>query len=117
MINRYKSIKEKRQRRIRQRLAAVGSRPRLTVFRSNTHIYAQIIDDSQGKTLAAANDLKLTKADKLTKTDKSRKVGEILAQMAKKAKVTAVMFDRGSYRYHGRVKVLAEAVREGGLEF
>lgn len=90
-------------------------RLRLTVFRSNQAIYAQIIDDQKGRTLAAANSLKLKTQD--TKTKKAFAVGEQLAKKALKKKIKKVTFDRGSYRYHGRVKALAEGARKGGLLF
>lgn len=94
-------------------------RLRLAVFRSNKHIYAQIIDDEKGHTLVAANekDLKLKKEEKLTKTQKAKMVGKILAEKAKRKKITNVWFDRRAYKYHGRVKALAEGAREGGLKF
>jgi large subunit ribosomal protein L18 len=95
-------------------------RPRLSVFRSGKHIYAQIIDDSAGKTLAAASTLdKDLKASLKTGADKdaAAAVGKLIAERSKAAGVLAVVFDRGSYLYHGRVKALAEAAREGGLDF
>lgn len=93
-------------------------RYRLAVFRSNKHIYAQIIDDEKGHTLVAASDLKDLKAGKkLTKTEKAEKVGKILAEKALKLKIKDVFFDRRKYRYHGRVKALAEGARAGGLNF
>ncbi|MGQ0812817.1 MAG: 50S ribosomal protein L18 [Nitrospiraceae bacterium] len=110
----------RRQRRVRQRLFGTEERPRLNVFRSRTHIYAQIIDDVKGHTLVAASTLD---AD-LKKTTKSggtiaaaKAVGQLLAERAKAAKVHAVVFDRGGRLYHGRIKALAEASREGGLQF
>lgn len=115
MIERYKTIKDARQARTRKRLRNLGSRPRLTVFRSNSHIYAQVIDDVSGKTLAAASDLKSTA--KLSKTNRAKETGKSLAEAAVKAKVSKVMFDRGSYKFHGRIKAVAEAAREGGLKF
>lgn len=94
-----------RKLRTRGRLKAKSALPRLSVFRSNTMLYAQVIDDMVGKTLASA------------KGKKGEEVGRAIAEAAKKAKVTKVKFDRGSYAYHGRVKSVAEAAREGGLEF
>jgi len=115
------SLQTRRRQRLRYQLKqkSVG-RPRLSVFRSGKHIYAQIIDDSAGKTLAAAStldkDLRValkTGADK----DAAAAVGKLIAERSKAAGVLAVVFDRGSYLYHGRVKALAEAAREGGLDF
>lgn len=109
----------KRKQRIRSRLHKVAStagRPRLTVFRSNAHIWAQIIDDAKGVTLVASND-KTLEGVKGTKLEKAAAVGADLAEKAKKSKVTKVIFDRGPYKFHGRVKALADAAREKGLEF
>lgn len=94
-------------------------RLRLAVFRSNKYIYAQIIDDEKGHTLVAASekDLKLKKGEKLTKTQRARMVGKILAEKAVGKKIFYVWFDRRKYKYHGRVKALAEGAREGGLKF
>lgn len=117
MINRYKTINDRRKAAARKKLLGVGNRPRLTVFRSSQHIYAQIIDITGGKILASASDVSLKGPEKLTKSGKSAAVGVALAQKAKKAGVVKVMFDRGAYKYHGRVKALAEAARKGGLEF
>lgn len=106
-----------RRLRVRKKLR-LSSRPRLTVFRSGKHLYAQIIDDRSGKTLAAASDLNLKAGkDKLTKSDKAALIGANLAAAATKAKVTAVTFDRGSYKFHGRIKSLAQAARSKGLSF
>jgi large subunit ribosomal protein L18 len=112
---------ERRQRRVRGSLGKnAGGRPRLSVFRSSKHIYAQVIDDEAGKTLAAASTLdKDLKAALKTGADRAAagQVGRLLAERAKSAGVAAVVFDRGGYRYHGRVKALAEGAREGGLQF
>jgi len=109
--------KRRRAHRVRSRVHGTADRPRLSVFRSNKHIYAQIIDDDAGNTIAAASDLHGdVKADG-TKTDIARSVGEALAKQAKDAKIDQVVFDRGPYRYHGRVAALADGAREGGLEF
>jgi large subunit ribosomal protein L18 len=115
------SLQTRRRQRLRYQLKqkSVG-RPRLSVFRSGKHIYAQIIDDSAGKTLAAASTLdKDLKASLKTGADKdaASAVGKLIAERSKAAGVLAVVFDRGSYLYHGRVKALAEAAREGGLDF
>ncbi len=104
-----------RKNRVRKTIAGKTDRPRLAIFRSITHIYAQVIDDKAGKTLAAASSLEIK--DKAAKSDLSAKVGAAIAEKAKAAGVTAVVFDRGGYRYHGRVKALAEAAREAGLQF
>jgi large subunit ribosomal protein L18 len=111
----------RRRRRTRSALRKrAQERPRLSVFRSGRHIYAQVIDDSRGRTLAAASSLERTLRDELkTGADRAAadKVGRLLAERAKAAGVAAVVFDRGGYRYHGRVKALADGAREGGLDF
>jgi large subunit ribosomal protein L18 len=112
---------ERRQRRVRGELQKnAGGRPRLSVFRSSKHIYAQIIDDAAGRTLAAASSLeKDLKSSLKTGADKAAAgaVGKLLAERAKKAGVGNVVFDRGGYRFHGRIKALADGAREGGLSF
>lgn len=105
------------RRRIRKRLKGTPERPRLAVFRSNAQIYAQIIDDLNGKTLASASSLKNKEGQKVAKKDQASLVGKDIAEQAKKAGVTTVVFDRSGYLYHGRVKELAEAAREAGLKF
>ncbi len=100
---------------IRHKVSGTAQKPRLTVFRSNTQIYAQLIDDVNGVTLAAASSLGLK--EKATKTEQAAKVGALVAKVALEAGITAVIFDRNGYLYHGRVKQLAEAAREGGLKF
>lgn len=93
-------------------------RLRLTVFRSNKYIYAQIIDDEKGHTLVSASDLgDLKKTDKLDRIKRAKEVGKILAKRALEKKIVYVWFDKGDYKYHGRVKALAEGAREGGLKF
>ncbi len=108
----------KRHERIRLRLAGTSERPRLAVFRSLNHIYAQVIDDTTGKTLAAASSLEpdLRSADG-TKSDDAKRVGKLVAERAKAAGVDRVVFDRAGFQYHGRVRSLAEAAREAGLDF
>ncbi len=101
---------------MRGKVSGTAERPRLVVFRSNRGIEAQLVDDVEGKTLAAASWLQL-KAAKGSKTDQAAAVGKLLAENAKKANVEMVVFDRGGYLYHGRVKALADAAREGGLKF
>ena len=107
----------RRHRRVRGKLFGTAERPRLVVFRSNRGIEAQLVDDADGKTLAGASWLHLKKAFKGNKTEQAAEVGKLLAENAKKANVETVVFDRGGYLYHGRVKALAEAAREGGLRF
>jgi len=102
---------------VRGKLFGTAERPRLVVFRSNRGIEAQLVDDLDGKTLAAASWLQLKKGFKGSKTEQAAEVGKLLAQKAKQANVETVVFDRGGYLYHGRVKALAEAAREGGLRF
>lgn len=105
----------RRKIRIRASISGNQSAPRLTVFRSLRHIYAQIIDDVSGKTLASASDASIKATGK--KTEIATAVGIALAEAAKAKKVTAVRFDRGSYKYHGRVAALADGARKGGLQF
>ena len=110
---------ERRKFRIRSKISGVAERPRLTVFRSAKHIYAQVVDDDAGSTLAAAStlsaDLKGSEAE--NKTDAARKVGALIAKMCAEKKIERVVFDRNGYLYHGRVRALAEAAREAGLNF
>lgn len=111
---------ERRHQRVRQRVFGTAERPRLNVFRSRAHIYAQIIDDVKGLTLAAASSLDKTLRKSLKSTgsiDAAKAVGKLLADRAKAANVNAVVFDRGGRIYHGRIKALADASREGGLQF
>jgi large subunit ribosomal protein L18 len=107
----------RRHRRVRGKVYGTAERPRLVVFRSNHGIEAQLIDDIDGKTLAAASWLHLKKSAKRNKTQQAAEVGKLLAENAKKANLETVVFDRGGYLYHGRVKALADAAREGGLKF
>ena len=100
--------------RIRKNLNGTAERPRLSVFRSNKQIYAQVINDLTGKTVASASSLGL---DKMPKIDQAKKVGELVAEKAKTAGVETVVFDRNGYLYHGRIQALADAAREGGLKF
>lgn len=104
-----------RHRRVRKKVIGVAERPRLAVFRSNRHIYVQVIDDSTGRTLAAASTLDGVEGK--DPKEKARNVGLSVAEKAKKAGITKVMFDRGGFMYHGRVAALADGAREGGLEF
>jgi large subunit ribosomal protein L18 len=107
----------RRHRRVRGKVRGTAERPRLAVFRSNRGIFAQLVDDDAGKTVAAASWLELPKSFKGDKSDQAAQVGKALAQAAKKAGVEGVVFDRGGYLFHGRVKALAEGAREGGLSF
>jgi len=115
-INPAPSGRERRRRRIRGKVHGTPQRPRLSVFRSNARIYAQVIDDTNGHTLAAAGSTEQSLRD-VSKGDAATQVGRLVADRAKAAGVTQVVFDRGGYLYHGRVKALADAAREGGLEF
>jgi large subunit ribosomal protein L18 len=113
--------RERRHRRVRAKVSGTAARPRLNVFRSSAHIYVQVIDDIAGHTLLAASDLdaevlKLA-GDGAAKTARARAVGQVIAERAKAAGVNAVVFDRGGFLYHGRVKAVAEGAREAGLEF
>ncbi len=116
MLPKKKEQQATRRRRIRGKIKGTAQRPRLAVFRSNKYIYAQIINDDQGKTLASVSEKELKKED-LGKGEKAKALGELLAQKAATAKIKKVVFDRAGYRYHGRVKALAEGARKGGLEF
>ena len=107
----------RRHRRVRKRVVGTAERPRLAVFRSNAGIEAQLIDDLAGKTLAAASSLQLKKTFKGNKTAQAAEVGKTLAEAAKKAGIESVVFDRGGYRYHGRIKALGDAARSAGLRF
>ena len=110
------SLFERRRRRVRTALKKRGgARPRLSVHRTGKHIYAQVIDDAEGRTVAAASTLGAKASG--ANVDAAAQVGKTIAEAAKKAGVTSVVFDRGGYLVHGRVKALADAAREGGLEF
>ena len=112
-----RKARERRHKRVRSKVFGTAERPRLVVFRSNRGIEAQLVDDIEGRTVAAASWLQLKRPFKGTKSDQAAEVGKLLAQRAKDAGVGAVVFDRGGYLYHGRVKALADAAREGGLKF
>jgi len=107
----------KRHKRVRGKISGTPERPRLNVFRSGTNIYAQIIDDVAGKTLVSASSLDKTFEGAGSNCEGAKKVGLMVAERAKAAGITTVVFDRGGYVYHGRVAALAEGAREGGLEF
>ena len=106
----------RRHKKIRAKIRGVSSLPRLCVFKSTKHIYAQLIDDDKGKTLLSTSDLELKK-DKRKKIDTAKEVGKLIAKKAQELKIETVVFDRGGYRYHGRIKAVAEGAREGGLKF
>jgi large subunit ribosomal protein L18 len=114
------SDRKVRHLRVRKRISGTPERLRLNVFRSSAHIYAQIIDDTKGHTLVAASSIDTavrTDLDGQAKMAKSQAVGKLIAERAREKGITKVAFDRGGYRYHGRIKAVAEAAREGGLEF
>ena len=115
-LSRRQKTRERRRLRTRSSLKGGPQRPRLTVFRSNRGIYAQVVDDLAGKTLAAASYAEI-KESGLKKVAAAEKVGELLAARAKEQNIDMVVFDRGAYLYHGRVKALAEGVRKGGIQF
>ena len=112
-----RQARERRHRRVRRKIMGTAERPRLVVHRSNRGIEAQLVDDVEGKTLAHAVHTGLAKSFKGSKTDQAAEVGKQLAAAAKKAGIESVVFDRGGYLYHGRVKALADGAREGGLSF
>ena len=114
--NAQKRIKRAiRHKRVRSRVLGSKDRPRLSVFKANRHIYAQLIDDGAGKTLVSASSLEVK--SKAKKTDIAKEVGKLMATKALAKKIKAVKFDRGGFAYHGRIKALADGAREGGLEF
>jgi len=120
MSEKSRLARKRRHQRVRVKVRGTSERPRLNVFRSLTHIYAQIIDDGRGHTLVSASTLDPEVRDKikgLSKTEQARLVGQVLAQRALARGVRQVVFDRGGYLYHGRVKALADGSRQGGLEF
>lgn len=112
-----KVARRRRQVRGRKHLRGTGERPRLTIYRSNRYIYAQVVNDFGGLTLAAASSQEPELRGERLNVDTAAKVGTLVADRAKEAGVTAVVFDRGGYKYHGRLKALADAAREAGLEF
>ncbi len=112
-----KTVKQTRQTRIRAKAKGVLSKPRLSVFRSNKYVYAQVIDDETRKTIVGATEKELSLKEKLKKSERAKELGKLIAKKAIGKKIEKVVFDRGSYRYHGRVKAIAEGAREGGLKF
>ena len=115
------TTRERRHRRVRAKISGTTLRPRLNVFRSSAHMYAQLIDDTQSRTIVAASDLEEAvrerAGDGANKSARAKAVGEVIAERAKAAGVDAVIFDRGGFLYHGRVAAVAAAAREAGLEF
>lgn len=110
--------RKRRHFRVRKKVSGTAARPRLSVFRSARHIYAQVVDDVQGHTIAAASTMEPALRSKATgNTDAAKEVGRLLAERARAAGVTAVVFDRGGFQFHGRIAALAQAAREAGLEF
>ena len=110
------AVRLRRRRRVRAKVRGSAERPRIAVFRSNRGIFAQLIDDDAGRTLAAVNWTE-DQLKGLPRMDQAKKAGELLAQRAKEAGVSTCVFDRGGYRYHGKVRALADGAREGGLSF
>ena len=112
-----RKARERRHKRVRGKVSGTAERPRLVVTRSNRGIVAQLVDDMEGRTLASATWMQVEKTFKGDKKAQASEVGKLLAESAKQAKIESAVFDRGGYLYHGRVKALAEAAREGGLKF
>ncbi len=109
--------KIRRQKRVRVKLFGTKEKPRLSVFRSNRYIFAQVIDDEKKETIVGISEKDLSLKERINKTEKAKLLGNLLAKKVLEKKIKKVIFDRGSYMYHGRVKALAEGAREGGLEF
>lgn len=109
-----KNNRQNRHKRIRAKVKGTAKSPRLSVFRSNQYVYAQLIDDDKGKIIISLNDCKIKKG---TKTEKAKEIGQLIAKEALAQKINKVVFDRGGYKYHGRIKAVAEGAREGGLKF
>ena len=114
LTNRQRRLR--RRRRVRSRIVGTAERPRLSVYRSNRGVFAQLVDDANGHTLAAVNWIE-PELRKLTASEQAKRAGELLAERAKGAGIESCVFDRGGYKYHGRVKALAEGARDGGLTF
>ncbi len=115
-----REARARRQSRVRQKIAGTAQRPRLNVFRSLSQMYAQVIDDGAGRTMVSASTLEAdvkTRGEGLNKTEQAKLVGTLIAERAREKGIQQVIFDRGGYRYHGRVRALAEAARQAGLEF
>ena len=116
IIKRNKTLTASRKMRVRSKLHGTADRPRLTVFRSNQHIYLQVVDDDAQKTLLSATDATKKSTVKGTKIERAQVVAELLLKLLQKAEIKALVFDRGAYKYHGRVKAVAETLREGGIK-
>jgi large subunit ribosomal protein L18 len=114
VVEKKRLHREKRRKRVRRKVAGTAQRPRLSVYRSNVHIYAQLIDDDADNTLAAADSREIGEAE--NRKEEARKVGELIASRASEAGIESVVFDRGGNKYHGRVAALAEGARSGGLK-
>ena len=112
-----KTIRQRIHTRIRRKVSGTTERPRLAVHYSNQHIYAQVIDDTAGKTLVSASTMDKSFEKAASNMDAATKVGQLIAERAKGSNISAVVFDRGGHLYHGKIKALAEAAREGGLQF
>lgn len=117
MLTQHLDGRSRRHNRIRYQVKGTSQKPRLSIFRSNTQVICQLVDDVNGVTLAAASGQDLGATVKGTKTERAAKVGELLAERALAKKVTTIVFDRGGYKYHGRVKAVAEQLRQKGLQF
>jgi len=119
-INHYITKAESRKRRVRSKINGTAERPRLTIYRANKYSYIQLVDDENGVTLMSVSDMSIRKekkkSEELTKIDSTIKATEELVKKMKKAKITTVVFDRGQYKYHGRVKAVAETLRNGGIK-
>ncbi len=115
-INR-KGIRQRIHKRIRRKVSGTSERPRLAIYYSNQHIYAQVIDDSVGRTLISASTMDKSIEKASSNIESAQKVGALIAERAKGSNISAVVFDRGGHLYHGKVKALADAAREGGLQF
>lgn len=112
-----KTIRQRIHKRIRRKVRGTQERPRLAVHYSNQHIYAQVIDDNAGRTLVSASTLDKSFEKASSNVESARKVGQLIAERAKGSNITSVVFDRGGHLYHGKIKALADAAREGGLQF
>lgn len=117
MLNIKREKRYRRHKRVRAKIFGTKEEPRLCVFRSLNHIYAQLVDDEKGKTILSVDDGKMKKEKAKGKIDIAKEVGKLVAEKAKGLKIEKVVFDRGGYQYHGRVKALADGAREGGLKF
>jgi large subunit ribosomal protein L18 len=118
VVQKKRTLRERRKRRIRQKVFGHAERPRLSVYRSLNHVYAQVIDDATGKTIAAASTLSPELKDgKGKKSERAKEVGKLLAKKCQAAQIASVVFDRNGFNYHGRIAAVADGAREGGLKF